>query len=216
VVLNLAPTAAAQQALSILRDASQFQWYVIPLFLLVLLAYGNEIERKKWNIVLGAVALWGMDIFNEIWNALVFHFTNYAAVWMTPSKTAYLIFIGLNIEITFMFAIMGLFVLKILPENKKMKVFGKIPNRWFFAIMNSILCVVVELFLNAAGVLVWEYSWWNAGAPWLIFLIGYLPFMIVAFWVYDAKKMNKKLMILGTILVVDLACIVLFVPLGWI
>jgi hypothetical protein len=212
----MTPTPAAQQALAILRDASKFQWYVIAIFLLVLLAYGNEIERKKWNIVLGAVAFWGMDLFNEIWNALVFHFTDYAAVWMTPGNTAYLIFIGLNIEISMMFAVMGLFVLKILPENRKMKVFGKIPNRWFFAVVNSILCVIVEIILNAAGALVWTYPWWNAWAPWLIFLIGYLPFMVVAFWVYDAKSMKKKFMILGTILAVDLICIAIFVPLGWI
>jgi len=74
----MVPTPAAEQALAILRDASQFKWYVIPIFLLVLLAYANEIEKKKWSIVLGAVALWGMDLFNEIWNALVFHFTQYA------------------------------------------------------------------------------------------------------------------------------------------
>nr|MDO8132652.1 hypothetical protein [Candidatus Njordarchaeum guaymaensis] len=210
------PTPAAQQALAILRDASKFQWYVIPIFLLVLLAYSNEIERRKWNIVLGAAAFWGMDLFNEIWNALVFHFTDYAAVWMTPGNTAYLIFIGLNIEITMMFAIMGLFVLKILPENKKMKIFGKIPNRWFFAVFNSILSVIVEIVLNAAGALVWEYPWWNVWAPWLIFLIGYLPFNVVAFWVYDAKTMKKKFTILGTVLAVDLICIAIFVPLGWI
>ena len=29
------PTESAQQALSILRDGSQFQWYVIPLFAFV-------------------------------------------------------------------------------------------------------------------------------------------------------------------------------------
>jgi hypothetical protein len=216
VVLNLAPTAAALQALAILRDASQFKWYVIPIFLLVMLAYGNEIERKRYDIVLGAAAFWGMDIFNEIWNGLVFHFTDYAAVWMTPGNTAYLIFIGLNIEITMMFAVFGLFVLKVLPKNKKMKIFGKIPNRWFFAVLNSILAVVVELFLYAAGALVWSYTWWGAGAPWLIFLIGYLPFNVVAFWVYDAKTMKKRFAILGTILAVDFACIALFVPLGWI
>jgi prepilin signal peptidase PulO-like enzyme (type II secretory pathway) len=97
-----------------------------------------------------------------------------------------------------------------------MKIFGKIPNRWFFAVLNSILAVVVELFLYAAGALVWSYTWWGAGAPWLIFLIGYLPFNVVAFWVYDAKTMKKRFAILGTILAVDFACIALFVPLGWI
>ena len=41
------PTASARQALSILRDAGQFQWHVIPLLLLVLYVYANEIERRN-------------------------------------------------------------------------------------------------------------------------------------------------------------------------
>ena len=209
-------TATAQQALSILRTGAGFSWYIIPIFLLVLLAYGNEVEKKKWNVVLGGMALWGMDLFNEIWNALVFHFTQYTAVWVEPANTVYLIFIGMNIETTFMFAVMGLFVCKVLPEDKHVKIFGKIPNRVFFAIMNSMLCVIVEIILNAAGALVWEYPWWNASAPWLIFLIGYLPFMIVAFVVHDAEKMKTKLTILGTVLAVDFVCIAIFIPLGWI
>ena len=38
-------TESATQALSILRDASLFQWYVIPLFALVVYVYSVEIER---------------------------------------------------------------------------------------------------------------------------------------------------------------------------
>jgi len=91
------PTEAAQQALSILRDGSQFQWYVIPLFALTVYVYAQEIERQNWNLVFAGLAFWGMDWFNEIWNGLVFHFTQYAPVWGAPGKTAYLILIGLNI-----------------------------------------------------------------------------------------------------------------------
>ena len=39
------PTQSAAQALKILRDGSQFQWYVIPLFALVVYVYAMEIER---------------------------------------------------------------------------------------------------------------------------------------------------------------------------
>lgn len=99
------PTQAALQALSILRDASQFQWYVITLLLVVIYIYASEISAKNYRAVFAALAFWGMDWFNEIWNALVFHFTNYAAVWMAPGKTSYLILIGLNIEISMMLCI---------------------------------------------------------------------------------------------------------------
>ena len=36
---------SARQALSILRDGSQFQWYVIPLFALVVYVYATEVEQ---------------------------------------------------------------------------------------------------------------------------------------------------------------------------
>jgi len=74
------PTKSALEALSILRDPSQFQWYVIPFLLIVLYIYFVEIGKKNWSRVFAGLALWGMDWFNEIWNGLVFHFTNYAPV----------------------------------------------------------------------------------------------------------------------------------------
>ena len=95
------PTQSAMEAMSILRDGSQFQWYVIPMLAYTFYIYGTEIEKKNWNLVFAGLAFWGMDWFNEIWNALVFHFTNYAPVWATPGDTAFQILIGLNIEICY-------------------------------------------------------------------------------------------------------------------
>jgi hypothetical protein len=213
---NAMPTESASQALSILRDGSQFQWYVIPLFALVVYVYAVEVERRNWNLVFAGLAFWGMDWFNEIWNGLVFHFTQVAPVWGAPGKTAFLILIGLNIEICFMFAIAGITFSKMLPADKKMKVLG-IPNRLLFAVAGSIFCVFVEVLLNAANALTWDYSWWGAGAPWLIFLIGYLPFFLVAFWVHDMESVRKKAITVGSILGFDLLCLVVFAGiLGWI
>lgn len=75
------PTESATRALEILRDGSQFQWYVIPLFALVVYVYAVEVERRSWNLVFAGLAYWGMDWFNELWNAIVFRCTNYAPVW---------------------------------------------------------------------------------------------------------------------------------------
>ena len=202
-------TESASQALSILRDPAQFQWYVITLFALVVLAYANEVERKNWSLVFAGLAFWGMDWFNEIWNGLVFHFTQVAPVWGAPGKTAFLLLIGLNIEICFMFAVSGIAFSKMLPADKKMKVLG-IPNRLFFAVAGSIFCVFVEILLNAAGALTWDYSWWSASAPWLIFLIGYLPFFLVSFWVFDMESVRKKAITVGGILGFDLLCLIVF------
>ena len=207
---------SALEALAILRDSSQFQWYVIPLFALVVYVYAVEVEHRNWNLVFAGLAFWGMDWFNEIWNSLVFHFTNFAPVWGAPGKTAYLILIGLNIEICFMFAIAGVTFGKMLPADKKVRILG-IPNRLLIAIGGSAFCVFVEVLLNAIGVLTWEYSWWNKSAPWLIFLIGYLPFFLVSFWVHDMESVRKKATVIGVIYGVDIVSLLVFgVILCWI
>lgn len=209
-------TDSALEALAILRDGSQFQWYVIPLFALVVYVYAVEVERRNWNLVFAGLAYWGMDWFNEIWNSLVFHFTNFAPVWGAPAKTAYLILIGLNIEICFMFAIAGVTFGKMLPADKNLRIWG-IPNRLLIAVGGSVFCVFVEVLLNIIGALTWDYSWWNRSAPWLIFLVGYLPFFLVSFWVHDMESVKEKLSVLGVIYGVDIVSILLFgVILGWI
>lgn len=210
-------TEAAQQALSILRDAEQFNWYVIPLLAFTFYVYTVEAERKNWNLILTGLAFWGMDWFNEIWNALVFHFTGYAPVWgASGGNTAFLILIGLNIEIMFMFSVSGVIWSKMLLPNKKAKILG-VPNRAFFAVAGSIFCVLIECVLNAAGVLTWDYPWWSRTAPWLIFLIGYLTFFVVAFWVYDMENLKSKLITVGSIWGVVILSLIMFIPvLGWI
>ena len=202
-------TESAKQAYELLRDPSTLQWYVIPLFALVVYVYACEVGKKNWSLVFAGLAYWGMDWFNEIWNGLVFHFSGYAPVWGTPGKSAYIILIGLNIEICFMFAIAGIAFAKMLPPDKKLKILG-IPNRLFFAIAGSIFTVFVEILLNLAGMLTWDYSWWNVGAPWLIFLIGYFPFFMVSFWVFDMEKVKTKAVAVGAILGFDLLCLIVF------
>jgi hypothetical protein len=210
------PTESARQALSILRDGSQFQWYVIPLFAFVVYVYASEVERKNWNLVFAGLAYWGMDWFNEIVNGLVFHFTQFAPIWGAPGKTAYLILIGLNIEICFMFAIAGITFSKMLPEDKNLKIVG-IPNRLFIAVGGSIFCVFVEVLLNQVGALTWDYSWWNLKAPWLIVIFGYLTFFLVSFWVFDMESIKKKIATVGVIFSIDIIALVLFgVMLKWI
>jgi hypothetical protein len=210
------PTEAASRALAILRDGSQFQWYVIPLFAFVVYVYAVEVERRNWNLFFAGLAFWGMDWFNEIWNGLVFHFTQNAPVWGAPGQTAYLILIGLNIEISFMFAIAGITFAKMLPKDKRKKVLG-IPNRLFFAIFGSAFCVFVEILLNQIGALTWDYPWWSARAPWLIFLFGYLHFFLISFWVFDMENIKRQLQVLGVIYSVDILALLVFgVILGWI
>ena len=51
-------TESTQQALAILRDGSQFQWYVVPLFALVVYVYAVEVERRNWSLVFGLGLGW--------------------------------------------------------------------------------------------------------------------------------------------------------------
>ncbi|MFX0174355.1 MAG: hypothetical protein ACFE9L_20960 [Candidatus Hodarchaeota archaeon] len=167
-----------------------------------------------------------MDWFNEIWNALILYFTDYQAFWTCAGETGFLIFVGLNIEISLMFAMAGIAFAKVLLEDKDMKfdlnfikIPVKIPNRWGLAIGNSIFCVLVEIVLNQAGALLWTYPFWNAaiiGAiPIVIF--GYLHFKIVAFWVHDMKEIRNKICTIGFIYLIDISAIILFVfAFGWI
>ena len=203
------PADSALQALSILRNGSLFQWYVIPLFALVVYVYAVEIERQNWSMLFAGLAFWGMDWFNEIWNGLVFHFTNYAPVWGAPGGTAYLILIGLNIEIMFMFSIAGVTFAKMLPKDKNLKILG-VPNRLVFAVLGSAFCVFVEILLNQISALTWEYPWWSTKAPWLIFLIGYLPFFLVSFWVYDMQNIRRQAITVAAILCIDIIGLIVF------
>jgi hypothetical protein len=108
-----------------------------------------------------------------------------------------------------MFAIAGIAFAKMLPADKTLRILG-IPNRLFFAVAGAAFCVFVEILLNSVGALTWDYPWWNASAPWLIFLIGYLTFFLVSFWVFDMDSLRRKATTVGVILAVDIVGLVLF------
>jgi len=208
--------ASAAQAQDLLRNPSHFQWYVIPLLLLVIYAYGEQAAARRWNVVLAGLAFWLMDWVNEIWNGLLFHFSGVAPAWATPGGSAYVILIGLNIEICFMFAIMGLYAARTLPADRSLSIAG-FNNRWVLAAVNSVLCVIVEYALNSIGALTWEWPAWNRSAPWLIWLIGYLPFFLVAYWVHDMPSRPRQIAVVATLGIgVATALAVFGGMLGWI
>ena len=171
------------QALSRLRSVSDFRWYVIPLLAFVFYVYTVEAEKRNWNLILAGLAFWGADWLNEIINGLVLRFTGYAPIWAEPGLSAYLILIGLNIETMFMFAVAGIIWTKMLHPDKNFKYLG-IPNRWAVALGGSIFSVFIEYLLNSVNALTWDYAWWNRGAPFLIFVFGYLWFFVFTFWVF--------------------------------
>ena len=197
-----------------LRDTTHFSWTIVPLFVIVIYLFFRQAEMRNWSRILAALALWGMDWFNEIWNALVNHFTG-KPVWGIAHDSSWLILIGLNIEIVLMFAVMGLACTLLLPADKHLRIAG-LNNRLVFACVNSALCVLVEIALNHFGMLTWAWPWWNARQPWLIFLIGYLPFFLVAYAVYDLQSLRRQIATVGTILGLDTLALAIFLSLGWV
>ena len=52
----------------------------------------NPIKFFKLNKGIGFLT---MDIYNEVWNSLLYHFTNkFAAPWLCNLKTTYLVLVG--------------------------------------------------------------------------------------------------------------------------
>jgi hypothetical protein len=202
-------TEAAQQALSILRDPSLFQWYLIPFLATVFYVYFVEIEKRNWHGVLAGLGFWAVEWIYEIINSLIFYGTQKAPLWGAPGKTAYLLLIGLNIEICFMFAIAGVVFTKALPEDREKRILG-LSNRTFFAICFAAFCVFVEILLNAADALTWDYSWWNARAPWLIFAVAYFPLIRISYCIYDMEGIKKKAIIVSGLLIIDIIALFLF------
>ena len=202
---------ATQQALAILRSGENFQWYLIPLFALVVYVYASEISKKNWKPVAAGLALYMVHWFYEILNALIQHFSGHA-LWTVPTGTSFLLLVGVGAELSLMFSIAGLALSKLLPADPKAKILG-INNRLFMAVANAAFFAVFEIFLAMTPAFVWVYDWWGSFP---VFLTVYIPFFLAAFYCYDWKPALQKRFIGGLAAVNALMLIVFAGFLGWI
>jgi hypothetical protein len=204
------------QAEHLLRDQHMFKWYVVTLLALVIYVYAVEVERGRWDIVLAGVTFWLADWINEIANSLILHFSDRAALWTVTGDTAYLILIGLTIEISLMFAISGVIFAKVLPPDPRTKLLG-LPNRLTIGLGFSVLATLVEVLLHATGYFHWEYWWWNFPCVPLIVVFGYLWFFLITAYVYDLPDNRSRLRIVGGLAAIVILSILVFgVVLEWI
>ena len=215
-------TPASEKALEGLRDLSTLEWYVIPLLAIVFYIYAVEIKKARksgnWDAIFAGATIFGMDFFNETWNGMVFHATQYSAFWTTPGPTALRTTVGWNIEIMFMFSLLGIIYYNSLLDKKEDKILG-IPNRWALAIGYAIFCVFIECVLNAGGLLVWEYPWWyrSFGGVWLIFVFGYFEFFVAALLVIGIKTIKNKIKAVSIIWAIPVILNIIFAGfLGWV
>jgi hypothetical protein len=215
-VLSPAVTDFVAEAQHLLRDSSQFKWYAVTLLVLVIYVYANEIERRRWDIVFAGLAFWLADWVNEIANSLILHFSDRAPLWTVTGDTAYLILIGLTLEISLMFAITGIVFVKTLPADPDRRVLG-MNNRLAMGLLLSAISVGVELLLHATGYFHWDYWWWNTPFVPLIVVFGYLWFFLVAAHVYDMRDTRRQARFVGAMAAFVASAIVLFGPiLEWI
>jgi hypothetical protein len=197
-------TEASLRALAGLRDLTTLQWYVIPLLSVVFYVYVVEIGRARrsgdWNGVFAGLTLFGMDCINETVNGWILVLSGRSALWTAPGASALKTMVGWNIEIIFMFAISGIVYFHSLSDDERARILG-LPERWFWALAYSAICVAVELLLNKAGLLVWEYPFWNRSVLGLvpIFLFGYFHFYVATLLVIGARKMRTKIAAVGGI-----------------
>jgi hypothetical protein len=214
-------TQASIQALTRIRDFTTLKWYVIPLLALVFYVYAKEIRKartsRNWDAVIAGLTLFGMDFFNETWNGWVLAASGRSALWTAPGDTALRTMVGWNIEIMFMFAVAGIVFYYTCSPDPSERILG-LPNRWFWAVGYAGFCVLVECVLNAGGLLIWEYPFWNRSFAgiWLIFLIGYFEFFAAINLVLSLRSMRGKLTSVGAIYAVPILMnVIAFAGLGW-
>jgi len=201
-------TEASLKALGLLRSPDHFQWYLIPLLAFVLYVYIAEVQKKNWNIVLAGLVFFAGESCWEMINALILHLTGYSALWTTPGDTAYLVLVGLTIEIWMMFAVAGVILLKSLPEDKKARILG-VPNRIFIPLAWGLFCVLVEVLLNRWGTLVWEYKWYSWPRIYSVIVVYTAPFFLIT-WVYDSLSLKAKKIGLLVLAAIDIAMWIVF------
>ncbi len=200
-----------EAALRILRSGANFQWYVITLLALVVYVYVDEISKRNWKGVAAGLALYMVHWFVEIVNALIQHFTGHA-LWTVPGGTAFLLLVGVGVELSLMFSVAGLVLSKLLPEDPKLRILG-VPNRLLLAVLNAALFSVAEIFLVRTPAFAWVYPWWGAFP---VFVTVYVPFFLVAFYCYDWKPRVQKLFI-GSLAGFNALALAVFAGvLGWI
>lgn len=226
------------------------KWYIVPLFVIWLFLIVNEIRQKRFSVVFGAAAFWLWDVFNETWNAMVYATTG-QPVWGTTAAggSALQILVGYNIEISFMFFILGMLTCKLLkttegyegqgffdanknwlddpnnmyykankkkseltPEEYKTKV-KAILGRMGVIVFGSIAAVIIEILLNKCNILTWEKPWWQPNFPFILFLIGYVPFYVAAVVIHDLPR-KWQLIGLGAILFVVVLLLIISGSLG--
>jgi len=178
----------AQLATSAIRQTTNFHWTFIVIFAFIIYVYGTELKNKNYKGLIAALSLYGVHWLYEIINAIIGSITGYALWTVSPESTSFILLIGVSWELSMMFAIAGLVMSKLLPDDPKKLILG-MNNRVLFAVMNAAFFAIFEIFLAGTPAFIWVYPWWGA-IP--VFITTYIPFFLAAFLMHDAKALVQK------------------------
>jgi len=165
--------AYPQVALKNLRKGKKtFQWHIVTLLACVFYIYGQLAARSDWKLLLLCAGYWACEFMWEQFNALIYYFTKKAPLWCTPGhNSAYVIYIGLNAEISFMFGIAAAVCGLTLPANHADTIL-RIPLNVWIPFGLGVFCLYVEVLLNKLDALTWYWPFWNRKMP-LLCLVAY-------------------------------------------
>lgn len=206
---NWANADAAGRAQEAVRSTANFNWTFIAIFAFVVYIYATELQRKNYRVIAAGLALYMVHWFYEIMNAIICNTTGYALWTVSPESTSFVLLVGVSWELSMMFAVAGLIMGKLLPEDPKKKILG-INNRILFAVGNAAFFSAVEIFLASTPAFIWVYPWWGA-LP--VFITTYVPFFLAAFLIPDRKPKFQKIFI-GGLAAVNVLLLAILVPLG--
>ena len=201
--------AAASIAKLAIRDSSNFNWTFIALLAVVVYIYATEFKNGNFRNIAAGLALYTVHWFYEIMNAVICSAGGYALWTVSPESTSFILLIGVSWELSMMFAVAGVALSKLLPEDRGLKIAG-LNNRIFFAVANAALFSVIEIFLASTPAFIWVYPWWGA-IP--VFITTYIPFFLASFIVYDLPGRKQRQFIIS-LAAVDIILLAVLIPLG--
>ena len=184
-------TDPSLEALSRLRSGASFDWSLLTAVAVVLYVYSSLVRQRRLGDAALGIAFWGVELLWEMFNGLILHFSEYSALWTVAGRSSFILYVGLNIEISLLFLVAPIIVLNCLPELPHSRIAG-VPSRLLISTLLGLLCVAVECVLNHWGVLLWAWRFWGWPHIWSIACV-YIGSFWALCWCHDNLPERSKI-----------------------
>ena len=201
----------------VVRSTENFNWTFIFILAVVFYVYWSEIHKKRYDVVVAGLALYGVHWLYEIANAIIAKITGYPLWAVSNESTTFILLIGVCWELSMMFSLAGIISFKMLPEDRNKRYFAKgkfkgISAKLVGAIEMALLFALFESFLAGTSnhSFIWVYKWWGV-IP--VFFTTYIPFFLASNYVPDMDPKKRKIFLIVEWGLVALLLAIL-IPLG--